>query len=1197
MSWLRYNRRNPCPVCQGERNDCRQNTTTGLVYCRSHEANPKDYLYRGQDTWGFNIWAYKPDADAWTDERRQEWLEEQRRQREQREQRESLKKLLPIPERDKVIREILDQLTLSDDHREVLRGRGISDRKIEESNYRSVKQWQKLTSPVTNKLSGVKYDGLSLINHTDGILIPIPNEDGLYTHLRVNDLTPGTENKYYPLSSSKRGVKYHLPSGEQPIGVYMPQEAPEKQIIGFTEGLEYKPLLASSNVGIPIIGASGGNFGSSSEAIEDAIASIKERYKWENPEFVLYGDAGSAANPSVSRQYEKLGDFIPNLKVADWGQLTNKEALDIDEIDVDENPINYLSMGAFLEKARWCKYKDKTLKAWILTKKFTPTLKVKQEFIDLPKPENNTMFLVKSGLGTGKTTLLVKWLKTEWSDYGGINLGYRNTLLMQFCEKSGFVHIHNCSSWVDISAPTAIVASCVDSHLRFNPDDFEGKVLIIDEVVSVLKHLLFSSTVGERGRAIALFIEGIKRARVVVGLDGNLSDMYCDFFEECDPLKKVIKVENTYKGKKPELILLEGTIKDENLRKRDNSPWLYDLLNSLDMLPVVASDSQILLEAIDEIYQDQGLVGLRIDSTTIDSKEVQEFLKEPAQWIRENEPQYVLFSPSCESGLDVAITDYFSHFFGLFFGVLDADSITQIIARVRDVDLTRYLWVMPYVKADNPDSIKTPLVDSFKYYYNQRLIRDLDLVMAGQISSEEIMREVLSYMTLAQASPEHQLSQRIQTMIYYEKSYLRECVYWLLEQQGYDTSNRVAPVLDEGFRETSKKVSKEKKKVKRRKSKDIFNSSDKYIGNPSILLKWNTSWAERCALIKAIIEDKLPGITKHIVWSEDFIYQIQFQFPNLFYQLEDRYYLDNLEKCLERSQRMYHRQLVKGRTRKKLTPWKLNSRYQRLWTLREVGIHELIHNHYDVELTTEHPVVKEIMAKCGQKKNWISLGKKPHQDTIKYLKWLLGQIGYTLRSQQKRNEQGEAVRVYKLMSIPHEDVARYVGPMMEIIARKYDQPQPVLNWDEGLILANEPEESILQEQVCSTQIGVENSGKLLLAENAENHHEKKVVAVTDVGVTLLEEPAHLLQLNRNTNPDDPLRKCPASEIPPEAVDECDRKWIAEQLESCQSVDDVRYWWYEVGLVSQQLQLGWDLLTSEVKQRLRLLFNQMKALET
>ncbi len=175
MTWLRYNRHTPCPICNGDRPDCRQNTTTGLIHCRSNEANPVDYLYRGQDTWGFNLWAYKPDAEQWTDERRQEWLETQQRQRdsEQQQEREQLNVLLPIPERDRVIRDILDQLTLSDAHREVLRGRGISDRQIEESNYRSITRWQRLRKPVDIRLSGVNQRGDKLNNPCDGILTHI----------------------------------------------------------------------------------------------------------------------------------------------------------------------------------------------------------------------------------------------------------------------------------------------------------------------------------------------------------------------------------------------------------------------------------------------------------------------------------------------------------------------------------------------------------------------------------------------------------------------------------------------------------------------------------------------------------------------------------------------------------------------------------------------------------------------------------------------------------------------------------------------------------------------------------------------------------------------------------------------------------------------------------------------------------------
>ncbi len=1223
MNWKRYTRRDACPVCNGERHDCRQNLETNLIHCRSLEANPLDYIYRGQDTWGFNLWAYKPDAEEWTNERRQEWQLEQQRKRALKEQqeREQLKKLLPIPERDKVIRAILEQLTLSDDHRQQLKARGLTDLQIEFAGYRSVKQWQKLTNPVNNRLSGVNQFGNGLVNKTDGILIPIANDNGLYTALRVNNLEAATNGhgKYLWVSSAKRGIKVNLPNGELPIAIYLPDQAPEKPIIGFTEGLEYKPLLASNNVGIPIIGASGGNFACSKQTILQSIDTIQEKLGIDDPSFVLYADAGSAINPNVTRHYQQLGEFIPGLKIADWGQLTNKKALDIDEITISETQINLISIDEFSEKARWEQYKRKCRKEWMKIKRFTPTQTVEQQYLNLPCPEDNTIIGIKSGLGTGKTTLLVNWLKNEWKNNGGVSLGYRNTLLMQFCQKSGFVHIHNINHWVDIEDPTATVAACIESHKRFKHDNFDDKLIILDEVISIIKTLLFSPTVKNRDEAITLFIEAIKRAKLVVALDGNLSDIYCNFLSQCDPDKQLVKVENTYQGNKPELVLLEGTIKDENLRKRDNSPWLYELLNNPDMVPCVASDSQKLLESLDEIYQELGLVGLRIDSKTVNSKEVQEFLEDPEKWIQENSPDYVLFSPSCESGLDVPITNYFTHFFGLFFGQIDADAITQMIMRVRDVDLTRYLWVIPYIQVDEPDAIKSPLLATLQYHQKQRLHTDLHLGLSGEINQGALKEELLTYLEEAENSPSHKISQRIEAMTYYEKINLRDCVYWMLEKQGYDTSQRVAPHLDANFQLSKQQIASKKTEVKKRESREIFEASDKYIGQPYTLLNWNASWDERCALIKAKIIAQIPGIHHSPLWSENFIYQIRYQHRNLLTQLEDRYLLDNLDKCKLQSKRIYHKQLVKGRQGKKLTPWKLTPRYSRLKALYDVGIHDLIHNHYGVEFTADYPAIKQIMAKCRQKKYWQALGKKPHSDTMKYLRWLLKQIGYDLGNRKVKTAEGKVIRVFNLVSVPHEDVAPYITPIMEAIACKYEQPLAEINWEEG-------KESLLEEEENRAENGVENEQKLFSTENGSNQHQLSHTSVDDPSKIVKEDtphrqPAyetitnpdnegHIQEMKTTTEPhlDTNIKEMESAteangdiniqdiesvgEIPIESISSEYRQLIANLIKDSSTVESMRFLRDKSGLTIEQLQLGWDLLPSSEKERLRPLFAQL-----
>ena len=426
MTWKRFTRRDTCPVCNGERHDCRQNLETNLIHCRSNEANPLDYIYRGQDTCGFNMWAYKPDVDEWASRNREEWLEEQQRKRALKEQqdKEQLKKLLPIPERDKVIRDILEQLTLSDAHHQRLKARGLTDLQIDSAGYRSVKQWQKLTNPVNNRLSGVNIRGDKLNNFTNGILIPIANEDGLYTALRVNNLEAATNGhgKYVWVSSAKRGIKVMLPNGELPITVYFPdfgdkgdafgdkedkedrgfhaQKSPPSPVsppsphtppspqkthekpsqtnqIGLCEGLEYKPLLAAKNLGIPVIGFPGSNFSISPKTLKALIKKIWTEWIGTNSdttsnetlndtdyteqcEIILIADAGVGVNPQISTSHISTMKMIEgwgyDISLADWGQLNDKEnGLDIDEIDLKTTEINLISIQDFKNRSEYNK--------------------------------------------------------------------------------------------------------------------------------------------------------------------------------------------------------------------------------------------------------------------------------------------------------------------------------------------------------------------------------------------------------------------------------------------------------------------------------------------------------------------------------------------------------------------------------------------------------------------------------------------------------------------------------------------------------------------------------------------------------------------------------------------------------------------------------------------------------------------------
>ena len=109
---------------------------------------------------------------------------------------------------------------------------------------------------------------------------------------------------------------------------------------------------------------------------------------------------------------------------------------------------------------------------------------------------------------------------------------------------------------------------------------------------------------------------------------------------------------------------------------------------------------------MENLLLEQGRQGIRIDSKTIGDERVKEFLKDPDKWITENAPEYLLGSPSIESGLDISIKEYFTEHFAFFFGQLDIDSCRQMLGRIRDSSVPKFIWCKKFILPEdfNPRS-------------------------------------------------------------------------------------------------------------------------------------------------------------------------------------------------------------------------------------------------------------------------------------------------------------------------------------------------------------------------------------------------------------------------------------------------------------------------------------------------------------
>jgi len=350
-----------CPVCNGARKDCRQNTLTNLIHCRHSDANPVDYVFRGLDKIGFGIWAEKRELEAASTEQREKWRQQRSLEKQQRLQAEAKRnaEALPAVERDRYYRQLLNQLTLNPIDKTDLLRRGISEEQIKSWNIKSIERWQKLDSPLPSELPGVSLDGRSLSNYHTGYIVPIQSPSGEITGFQIANRARSEESPKYPWLTGRNkkrpnGPQPNLPNGEIPLTVAFPSVADivSQYRIGLCEGLGVKPRLAAELLGIPVIGASGGLFAASSETLRSYLRKICPTDS--SITCVLLPDAGSPQNPDVIRNYLNLKELLAtwgySLAIAWWGQAAKTDP-DIDELKITSyDNIQYISWEEFSKK-------------------------------------------------------------------------------------------------------------------------------------------------------------------------------------------------------------------------------------------------------------------------------------------------------------------------------------------------------------------------------------------------------------------------------------------------------------------------------------------------------------------------------------------------------------------------------------------------------------------------------------------------------------------------------------------------------------------------------------------------------------------------------------------------------------------------------------------------------------------------------
>ena len=332
----RYLKRN-CPVCNGVRRDCRENTSTGLIHCRCDEVSSVPGLkFVGQDVLGFNMWA--PDTGAEIGYSASLEFQREYRRTKKEQQVSRFTHCLSVQERDRQFRLVLQwkATTLTPRHVSHL----IEKRQLitDEVNWLITQKWVRTWEPgiktpvgIKENLPGISPDGFLL--GRPGFTIAALDPDSHITGMQIATLLD--DPKYIWLSSAPLGGNGpQLPNGELPLFCWKHPNTPQIKTVILCEGALKSMLVALLlwRVGqhdIAVIGtASAARYGS--KTLSDYLKRLGAN------DIRLMPDAGARANRHIAAANQQTLEWLVqwgyHVTVGDWGQLEDKSQPDFDEL-------------------------------------------------------------------------------------------------------------------------------------------------------------------------------------------------------------------------------------------------------------------------------------------------------------------------------------------------------------------------------------------------------------------------------------------------------------------------------------------------------------------------------------------------------------------------------------------------------------------------------------------------------------------------------------------------------------------------------------------------------------------------------------------------------------------------------------------------------------------------------------------------
>jgi hypothetical protein len=328
-------------------------------------------------------------------------------------------------------------------------------------------------------------------------------------------------------------------------------------------------------------------------------------------------------------------------------------------------------------------------------------------------PESAKLIGIKSPKGTGKTQLLEKLVTTAIQQQQWVLvISHRTRLVEVLCQRFGLQSIKSENQTQVITSPNlkqpgyglCIDSLHPDSLAKFQAENWQNGIVIIDEVEQVLWHGLNSETC--RHHRVSILKSFKKLIQNVLGgngkvivADADLSDISIDYLMNlANTEQQPFIVNNDWQpGVKEAWNIYSYSENTPKQLVKDLEQHIAEGGRPFVCLSAQKTASQWGTCTLEKYLQTQFPQKriLRIDSESLADPTHPAYgcMKHLNQVLKNYD--IVLASPVIETGISIDIQQHFTSVWGIAQGIQAENSVRQALGRVRE-NLPRFLWIATY---------------------------------------------------------------------------------------------------------------------------------------------------------------------------------------------------------------------------------------------------------------------------------------------------------------------------------------------------------------------------------------------------------------------------------------------------------------------------------------------------------------------